>query len=241
MSKAQLTGYYTIRLTSPLFSVMVCFRASSTLFRSCILPLSESTCVNYCLLTLSSCDFNHLTWIHFFFFSKGNNSFVTFLISLLKTKMQQQIGTFSFTCLCSDFFFCVGESENTPPLPLTLAASIPPSDTGTATAAAESTNGIHEHHHAIVFCDICSDHPPPSLCLSQVWSHSQVKSLSQLISWSGLSWLFPLKLWMTCPYVFVPLSPQSCMLYILVSWTHFILSLLTSAFKNLISIWLLFI
>uniref|UniRef100_A0ABK0M9U6 MAP7 domain containing 2 n=1 Tax=Rattus norvegicus TaxID=10116 RepID=A0ABK0M9U6_RAT len=33
-----------------------------------------------------------------------------------------------------------GESENTPPLPLTLAASIPPSDTGTATAAAESTN-----------------------------------------------------------------------------------------------------
>ncbi|XP_032745522.1 MAP7 domain-containing protein 2 [Rattus rattus] len=33
-----------------------------------------------------------------------------------------------------------GESENSPPLPLTLAASIPPSDTGTATAAAESTN-----------------------------------------------------------------------------------------------------
>ncbi|XP_031226004.1 MAP7 domain-containing protein 2 isoform X2 [Mastomys coucha] len=32
-----------------------------------------------------------------------------------------------------------GESENTPPLPLTLATSTPPSDTGT-TAAAESTN-----------------------------------------------------------------------------------------------------
>ncbi|XP_052027004.1 MAP7 domain-containing protein 2 isoform X6 [Apodemus sylvaticus] len=33
-----------------------------------------------------------------------------------------------------------GESENTPPLPLTLATSTPPSDTGTTTAAAESTN-----------------------------------------------------------------------------------------------------
>ncbi|XP_028729065.1 MAP7 domain-containing protein 2 isoform X3 [Peromyscus leucopus] len=33
-----------------------------------------------------------------------------------------------------------GESENTPPLPLTLAASTLPSDTGTTTAAAESTN-----------------------------------------------------------------------------------------------------
>ncbi|NP_001346249.1 MAP7 domain-containing protein 2 isoform X5 [Mus musculus] len=33
-----------------------------------------------------------------------------------------------------------GESENTPPLPLTLATSTPPLDTGTTTAAAESTN-----------------------------------------------------------------------------------------------------
>nr|XP_048296666.1 MAP7 domain-containing protein 2 isoform X2 [Myodes glareolus] len=33
-----------------------------------------------------------------------------------------------------------GESENTPPLPLTLAASTLPSDTGTTTAAAEPTN-----------------------------------------------------------------------------------------------------
>ncbi|XP_038172426.1 MAP7 domain-containing protein 2 isoform X7 [Arvicola amphibius] len=33
-----------------------------------------------------------------------------------------------------------GESENTPPLPLTLAASTLPSDTGTTTAAAESIN-----------------------------------------------------------------------------------------------------
>ncbi|XP_075813321.1 MAP7 domain-containing protein 2 isoform X2 [Microtus pennsylvanicus] len=33
-----------------------------------------------------------------------------------------------------------GESENTPPFPLTLAASTLPSDTGTTTAAAESTN-----------------------------------------------------------------------------------------------------
>ncbi|CAH6785759.1 Map7d2 [Phodopus roborovskii] len=37
-------------------------------------------------------------------------------------------------------FFCVGESENTPPLPLTLTASTLPSDTGTTTAAVESTN-----------------------------------------------------------------------------------------------------
>ncbi|XP_041498270.1 MAP7 domain-containing protein 2-like isoform X5 [Microtus oregoni] len=35
-----------------------------------------------------------------------------------------------------------GESENTPPLPLTLAASTLPSDTGTTTAAAESTNAL---------------------------------------------------------------------------------------------------
>ncbi|GAB1303243.1 MAP7 domain-containing protein 2 [Apodemus speciosus] len=35
-----------------------------------------------------------------------------------------------------------GESENTPPLPLTLATSTPPSDTGTTTAAAESTNAF---------------------------------------------------------------------------------------------------
>ncbi|XP_038172428.1 MAP7 domain-containing protein 2 isoform X9 [Arvicola amphibius] len=35
-----------------------------------------------------------------------------------------------------------GESENTPPLPLTLAASTLPSDTGTTTAAAESINAL---------------------------------------------------------------------------------------------------
>ncbi|XP_075813325.1 MAP7 domain-containing protein 2 isoform X5 [Microtus pennsylvanicus] len=35
-----------------------------------------------------------------------------------------------------------GESENTPPFPLTLAASTLPSDTGTTTAAAESTNAL---------------------------------------------------------------------------------------------------
>ncbi|OBS71192.1 hypothetical protein A6R68_00253, partial [Neotoma lepida] len=43
-----------------------------------------------------------------------------------------------------------GESENTLPLPLTLAASTLPSDTETTTAAAESTNGIPEHHHTII-------------------------------------------------------------------------------------------
>ncbi|EGV98466.1 MAP7 domain-containing protein 2 [Cricetulus griseus] len=46
-----------------------------------------------------------------------------------------------------------GESENTPPLPLTLAASTLPSDTGTTTAAAESTNvwfGSIQH------CGFCS-------------------------------------------------------------------------------------
>ncbi|XP_014398954.1 PREDICTED: MAP7 domain-containing protein 2 isoform X5 [Myotis brandtii] len=54
-----------------------------------------------------------------------------------------------------------GESENTPPPPLGLAASTPPPDPETP-AASESTNGISEHHHAMAFCDDCTDHHPPS-------------------------------------------------------------------------------
>ncbi|XP_059536463.1 MAP7 domain-containing protein 2 isoform X1 [Myotis daubentonii] len=53
-----------------------------------------------------------------------------------------------------------GESENTPPPPLGLAASTPPPDPETP-AASESTNGISEHHHAMAFCDDCTDHHPP--------------------------------------------------------------------------------
>lgn len=86
----------------------------------------------------------------------------------MQVRINQQLELFSFTSLWSDFFFfcCVGESGNTPPPPLGLAASTLPLDPGTTAAAAESTNGIFEHHCAMAFCDDCPGHPPPSLCLS---------------------------------------------------------------------------
>ncbi|KAB1252945.1 MAP7 domain-containing protein 2 [Camelus dromedarius] len=50
-----------------------------------------------------------------------------------------------------------GESGNTPPPPLGLAASALPPDPGTTAATAESTNGISEHHCAMAFCDDSCD------------------------------------------------------------------------------------
>lgn len=48
------------------------------------------------------------------------------------------------------FLCCVGESENTPPPVLGLAANTLPPDPVTSTAPADSFNGISENHSTIV-------------------------------------------------------------------------------------------
>lgn len=93
----------------PLFSV---FSVSAILLcRSCIPALSESKCVYMsgtvswlcCIVLLTFCQ-----WIYFsflFFLRRQQPISVTFSNFLIETRVNQKLGLFSFTCLCSDFFF----------------------------------------------------------------------------------------------------------------------------------------
>lgn len=101
------------------------------------------------------------------------------------------------------FFCCIGESENTPPPLLGLAANTLPPDPVTATAADDSYNGISENHsyHSVSFITvlITLNHP---LILSFLTTGFLIISVRY-------STLLPLKIWNKCLFFLLILSSWS--------------------------------